>query len=155
MVTSSATTVAEYLRSLPADRRRDISKVRALVRKHLPKGFKECVQCGVIAWVIPLTRYPVTYNKQPLVIVSLASQKNYASLYLMGLYSNPSELKAFERAYRDGGKKLNMGKSCVRFRSVEELATEVIIDSLKRVSVDAFIAAYERSRATKESTVGR
>jgi len=147
VVTSSATTVAEYLRSLPEDRRGHISKVRALVRKHLPKGFKECVQYGMISWVIPLTRYPVTYNKQPLVIVSLASQKYYASLYLMGLYSKPSELKRFERAYRDSGKKLNMGKSCVRFRSVEELATQVIADSLKRVSVDDFIAAYEKSRA--------
>lgn len=147
MVTSKALTVAQYLDALPDDRRKDIAKVRALVRKHLPRGFQECMQYGMISWVIPLSRYPITYNQQPLAIVSLASQKNYGSLYLHALYSSAAELKRFERAYRDSGKKLNMGKSCVRFRSVDELATDVIADSLKRVTVDDFIAAYEKSRA--------
>lgn len=146
MVASGATTVAEYLKALPEDRRREIAKVRTLVRKHLPSVFKECMQYGMISWVIPLARYPETYNQQPLAIASLASQKNYASLHLLGVYAIEAERKRFESGYRKSGKKLNMGKSCVRFANCDDLALDVIADTISRVTVDALIGAYEASR---------
>jgi hypothetical protein len=146
VTSSKAETVAEYLAELPEERRKDIAQARALVRRYLPKGFKECMQYGMISWVVPLSRYPVTYNKQPLAVASLAAQKNYSSLYLHGVYASDAERKRFEGAYKRSGKKLDMGKSCVRFTAFSELATDVIADTLARVTPEVFIAAYEASR---------
>ncbi len=146
MTSSKAQTVAEYLAEQPEERRKDIAKVRALVRKHLPKGFKECFQFGMISWVIPFSRYPITYNKQPLAVASLAGQKNYNALYLHGIYASEAERKRFEQAYKQSGKKLYMGKSCIRFGAVTELATDVIANTLARVTPDVYIAAYEAGR---------
>lgn len=104
------------------------------------------MQSGMIGWHVPLSRYPDTYNKQPLCLAGLASQKQHMSLYLMTVYGDP----ALERAFRDGfaaaGKRLDMGKSCVRFRSADALALDVIGETIRKVSVEAYIAIYERSR---------
>ncbi len=102
---------------------------------------------GMIGYVIPLERYPVTYNRQPLMYAALASQKNYMSLYLMNIYGNPDDQKWFVGAYKDSGKKLNMGKSCVRFKKLEDLPVELIGKAIARSSVDEFIELYEASRS--------
>lgn len=104
MVSSAAATVPEYLASLEPERRKPIKGLRSLVRKHIPKGYKEVMQYGMISWVIRLSRYPVTYNGQPLAIASLASQKQYMSLYLMGVYGDPKHTKRFETAWKKSGK---------------------------------------------------
>ncbi len=125
MVMSKAKTVAAYLDELPEDRRSAIAKVRDVVRKHLPKGYTEEMQ-GMIVWAIPLKTYPDTYNGQPLCVAGLASQKNYNSLYLMAVYGDPKKEKELKEAFAKAGKKLDMGKCCVRFKKVDDLPLEAI-----------------------------
>jgi hypothetical protein len=147
MATSDAPTVQEYMDSLPPDRREAIEAVRKVVLTHLPKGFEETMQYGMISYVIPLERYPDTYNGQALAVASLASQKNYMSLYLLGIYGREEEARWFEEAYRATGKRLDMGKSCVRFRGLDALPLDVVGEAIARTSVEEFIAAYEAARA--------
>ena len=147
MVSSDARTVTQYLASLPEDRRATVSAVRDLVNRALPAGFVEGMQYGMICWFVPLARYPITYNKQPLGIVALASQKQYMSLYLMGVYSGPGQAEAFEEAWAAAGKRLNMGKACLRFKKLDDLAMDVLADVLAATSVEAFIERYEAVRA--------
>ena len=135
-----------YLDSLPEARRKAIRKVRAAVNKGMPKGYKEGIQYGMIGWFVPHSRYPDGYHcdpKQPVPYASLASQKNYMSLYLNCIYGSPKEKAWFEKAWAKSGKKLNMGKSCVRFKNVDDLPLEVITEAVSRVPVDKFLAAYE------------
>ena len=119
MVRSNAATVEEYLNELAPDRREQIEAVRNVVLDKLPQGYAESMNWGMISWEIPLERYPKTYNKQPLMYAALASQKNYMSLYLMCVYTHDGTQTEFERRFKASGKKLNMGKSCVRFKTTE------------------------------------
>lgn len=146
MVKSTATTVDEYLQELPQDRQEAISTVRKAIQDNLPDGYKETMQYGMIGYVIPLERYPVTYNKQPLSYVALASQKNYMSVYLMNVYGKADVEDWFNKAYEASGKKLNMGKSCVRFKKLDDLPLDVIGKAVSLTSVDDYIAIYEDSR---------
>ena len=146
MVQSSAATVDEYLAALPEDRRGDLARVRDLVRANLPAGYEEGMLWGMIGWYIPLARYPDTYNKQPLCVAGLASQKHHMALYLMTVYGDRALEQAFRAGFAAAGKPLDMGKSCIRFRSAEALALDVIAETLRKVGVDAYIATYERSR---------
>jgi hypothetical protein len=143
MVSSRANTVEAYLKELPEERSRDIERLRRVIREHLPRGFEETMQYGMIAYVVPSSRYPDTYNGQPLALVALASQKNHLSLYLSGVYGSEELREWFEAAFRQTGKKLDMGKSCVRFKRTDDLPLEVIGQAVSRVSVDAFIAMSE------------
>lgn len=149
MVSSKAATVKEYLDSLPEDRRKAISAVRRVIKKNLPRGFEEGMQFGMIGYYIPLSRYPDTYNGHPIGPAGLASQKQYMSLYLMTVYGDPKMRKWFEGAFKEAGKKLDMGKSCVRFKKLEDLPLDVIGEAIARVDVDTFIAQYEKSRKKK------
>jgi hypothetical protein len=121
---SNVKTPAQYIASLPADRAKTIAMVRALVNKHIPRGYDECLVWGTIGWTIPLSRYPDTYNKQPICYVALSSQKNYCSLYLMGAFWNASQLEQLKAAFKAAGKKLDMGKCCVHFESPDDLPLE-------------------------------
>jgi hypothetical protein len=143
---SSAPTVKAYLESLPDDRRAAISKVRAVINENLPAGYQEGMQFGMIGWCIPLSRYPDTYNGQPLGIAALASQKNAMSLYLNGVYGDRELERWFKDAFAKAGKKLDMGKSCVRFKRLEDLPLDVIAETISRVSVEKLIEVYEASR---------
>jgi uncharacterized protein YdhG (YjbR/CyaY superfamily) len=145
-VQSHATTVEEYLAELPDDRRPAIEAVRAVVLAHLPEGFQEVVQYGMVSYVVPLDRYPDTYNGLPLTLASLADQKRHMSLYLMGAYGDDGA-EAFLRERWPADKRLDMGKSCVRFRRLDDLPLDLIGQVIARTSVDELIAAYERSRA--------
>jgi hypothetical protein len=141
-------TPAQYIASLPADRAKTIAAVRSLVNKHIPRGYEECIVWGTIGWVIPLSRYPDTYNKQPICYVALASQKNYCSLYLMGAYTygSASQLPQLKTAFKAAGKKLNMGKCCVHFRSPDDLPLEAIGKLICAISSEKWIEIYEQSR---------
>ena len=136
----------QYVASLAAERRKEIAAVRAVVRKHMPNGFEEMLVWGVIGWGIPLSRYPGTYNKQPLCYVALASQKNYCSLYLMGCYGDTGQLATLRRAFADSGKKLDMGKSCVHFRTSDDLPLAEIGKLIAAVTPERWIEIYEKSR---------
>ena len=117
MARSEATTVEEYLDELTDDRRATVEAVRDVVRANLPDGYEETVQFGMISYVVPLERYPKTYNRQALQYAALASQKNYVSLYLMNVYGNQETERWFLDSYKASGKRLDMGKSCVRFKT--------------------------------------
>src|SRR3954454_14082158 len=126
MATSTAATVAEYLDSLPAERKASLEVVRKVILENLPAGYQEGIQYGLISYFIPLERYPVTYNKQPLSCVALASQKNHMALYLMCVYGSPDVRARFETEYQQSGKRLDMGKSCLRFKRADDLPLDLI-----------------------------
>lgn len=143
---SSEKTVSAYLKSLPSDRATVISEVRALVNKNIKSGFVETMRWGMISWEIPLDKYPDTYNKQPLNYMALAAQKHNYSLYLMSCYVTREEGEAFENAYRATGKRMDIGKSCVRFKKIEDLPLPLLVKYIKRYSLKEFIQVYEESR---------
>ena len=149
MARSNAATVQEYLDELAPDRREQIKDVREVVLDHLPDGYAESMNWGMITWEVPLERYPTTYNKQPLMYAALASQKNYMSLYLMCVYTHSGAQTDFERRFKESGKKLNMGKSCVRFKTTDDLPMDVIADTIASTTVDDYIKIYEAARKKK------
>ena len=146
MVQSSAKTVDDYLKQLPDEDRKVLSAVRKVVNTNLPKGYEEAMASGMIGWSIPLSRYPKTYNKQPLSYVALAAQKNHYALYLMCAYADPAQTKALEEGFRKAGKKLDMGKSCIRFKSLDEVPLDVIGTVVASTPVDRYIEIYEATR---------
>lgn len=149
MVRSSAATIEEYLDELAPDRREQIETVRSVVLDNLPDGYDESMNWGMITWEIPLDRYPKTYNKQPLMYAALASQKNYMSLYLMCVYTHAGAQTEFERRFKASGKKLNMGKSCVRFKKVDDLPMDLIAETIASTSVYEYIRSYEAARGKR------
>jgi uncharacterized protein YdhG (YjbR/CyaY superfamily) len=146
MVQSAAKTVAEYLDSLPAERRAVLAEVRKVIRRNLPKGYREVMNWGGISYEIPLARYPDTYNGQPLCYAGLAAQKTHYSLYLMGCYGDERLARQLRDAFKQAGKKLDMGKSCVRFKAADQLPLDAIGRIIAAVPPDKFIAVYEESR---------
>lgn len=147
MARSDAATVEQYLAGLPADRRAAAAKVRDVILGNLPKGYEESVAYGMITYALPLDRYPDTYNGQPLCYAGLASQKNHLSVYLMGAYADPVVEKSIKTGFEKAGKKLDMGKSCIRFREADDLALDVIGRAVAAIPPAAFIAQYEKARA--------
>jgi uncharacterized protein YdhG (YjbR/CyaY superfamily) len=143
------TTVKEYLASLPEDRRKAIAKVRDAVNKGLPKGYQEGIQYGMIGWCVPHELFPSGYHcdpKQPLAFAGLASQKNHMSLYLMSVYGDTGHRQWFEEEWKKTGKKLDMGKSCIRFTKAADVPLDLITKAVARVPVDKFVAHYEASK---------
>lgn len=147
MVSSTASTVTEYLAGLPPERRKVVAAVRKLIRANLPSGYRESMSFGMIAWEIPLTRYPRTYNGKPLTYVALAAQKHNYSLYLTCAYLEETRAKRLRDAFARAGKKIHMGKSCIRFKSLDDLALDAIATEVASMPPDEFIRRYERARA--------
>jgi hypothetical protein len=145
-VKSDAPTVEEYLDSLPPERRAAISAVRDVINANLPEGYVEQMEWGMVTWVVPLEDYPDTYNKRPLSYISLASQKNHMAVYLMGLYSEGPEESWFRRQYADRGMKLDLGKSCLRFKTLDEVPLDVLGEVVTKIPAGEFIARYEETR---------
>lgn len=143
---SKATTVDEYLAELPEERRAAISKVRAEILRKLPDGYEEAMNWGMITYQVPLETCPNTYNDQPLMYAALASQKNHMAVYLMGIYMSESTRDDFESKYRATGKRFDVGKSCVRFRKLDDLPLDLIGESIASMTVDEFVAGFERAR---------
>lgn len=147
MASSKAVTVDEYLRELPDDRRAVVAAVRDVVLRNLPDGYRESMSYGMIGYGIPLDRYPDTYNKQPLAYAALAAQKNYYALYLMCAYQDSAQERALRDAFAAAGKKLDMGKSCIRFKTLDDLPLDDIGRIIAGTPPDAFIAQHEAARA--------
>jgi hypothetical protein len=149
MVQSNATTVEAYLAELAPERRASVEAVRAVVLDNLPEGYEESMLFGMITYSVPLSRYPETYNKKPLCYAALAAQKNHFSLYLMNVYAGSDSEARFRAAWAKSGKKLDMGKSCVRFRSAGDLALDLVGKTIAATPAEAFIGQYEASRAAR------
>ena len=148
---SKATTVEQYLSGLPEDRRKAIEAVRRVILENLDKDYEEGIQYGMIGYYVPHRVYPAGYHcdpKQPLPFAALASQKNYMSLYLMSVYGDTDHSKWFQDAWAKTGKKLDMGKSCIRFRKVDDLALDVIAETIRRVPARTYIAHCEAALKT-------
>ena len=146
MVKSKAETVEQYLAELPDDRRDAIAEIREVILENLPAGYVEGMNWGMISYEIPLELFPDTYNGQPLSYVGLASQKNHMAVYLMSVYGSPETEEWFRREYEASGKKLDMGKSCVRFSSIDQLPLDLIGEVVAGTSVDDYIESYKSSR---------
>jgi uncharacterized protein YdhG (YjbR/CyaY superfamily) len=143
MVSSKETTPAAYLASLPPERRKVIAAVRAVVKKRLPKGYVETMNWGMLSYEVPLSRYPNTYNKQPLMYLALAAQTNNYALYMTGVSRETDLMNRLSAAYKAAGKKMDMGKSCLRFNTLEELPLDVIGDIVASMSVERRIEAED------------
>jgi hypothetical protein len=143
---SNVKTPAQYIASLPAARAKTIAAVRAFVNQHIPNGYDECLVWGTICWAIPLSRYPDTHNKQPILYVALSSQKNYCVLYLFGPTWSAGQLEQLKAAFKAVGKKLNMGKCCVNLKSPDDLPLEAIGKLISAISREQWIEMYEQSR---------
>ena len=148
MARSNATTVAQYLAALPADRRKELAAVRKLILKHLPKGYQETMGWGMISYGIPLADYPNTYNGQPLCFAALAAQKNFSTIYLMGAYASSKEYRALKAAFEKAGKKFDMGKSCLHFKRAADLELEAVAKVIAATPPKKFIAYFEKYRRT-------
>jgi len=150
---SKAVTVEQYIAELPDDRKKVISELRKQIKKNLPKGFKETMGYGMIGYVVPHSMYPDGYHcnpKDPLPFMNIASQKNFVAVYSMGIYSNPKLLKWFtdEYAKADVGK-LDMGKSCIRFKKMDDIPYKLIGELMKKMTAKDWIAMYEKNYVKK------
>ena len=151
---SKATTVSDYLASLPDDRRKAIETVRSVILANLDKDYEEGMQYGMIGYYVPHRIYPAGYHvdaKQPLPFAALASQKNHMAVYVMGLYAGSDNKLArwFSEAWTKSGKKLDMGKSCIRFKKVDDLALDVLGEVIHRMPAKKYIEVYERARGIR------
>lgn len=151
MASSKAETPRAYLDSLPEERRDAIAVVRSVILDNLPAGFEEAMQYGMLSYQVPLAAYPDTYNGQAASIACLASQKGYMTLHLMGVYGDQSRRKRFEQAFKKAGKKLDMGKACVRFKRVEDLPLHVIGETIASISVDDCVRMFKKADAMRKT----
>jgi hypothetical protein len=154
VTTSTARTPEEYLDSLPEDRRAAVAAVRRVVLENLPDGFEEGMHYGMIGYYIPLERFPDTYNGQPLGLAALANQKQHMALYLNNVYGDRTTESRFRERWAATGKKLDMGKSCVRFRRLEDLPLDVIGRTIAEESVEGYLERYAAARGSSRATRG-
>ena len=146
---SKATTVEQYLKEVPADRQAAMNKLRKVILKNLPNGFKETMGYGMMGYCVPHSIYPAGYHcnpKDPLPFMGMASQKNSINFYHMGIYADPKLLKWFTDAYAKAGVgKLDMGKSCVRFKKPENIPYALIGELCSKITVEKYIEMYEKN----------
>lgn len=145
-MSSKATTVDDYLAELPPERRAVVTAVRDVVRKNLPQGYTETMNWGMISYELPLARYPNTYNGRPLSYAALAAQKNYFALYLPVVYQDAEQEAWLRDEFERAGKKLDIGKSCVRFKRVEDLELGAIAKVIASMPPETFVNRYEAAR---------
>ena len=148
---SEAKTVDEYLGELPEDRREAISRVRETILENLPEGYVEVVNWGMITYEVPLEVYPDTYNKKPLMYAALASQKNHMAVYLSGIYTDERAREDFETDYKATGKRFDVGKSCVRFRKLDDLPLEVIGDAIALIEASDYVARVKAVHSPRKA----
>ncbi len=138
--------VDHYLAAVEGERGETFRAVFDVVQEAMPAGYELDDYRGAPHWVVPLSTYPVTYNKQPLPYTAMMAHKSYLSLYLNCLYADSDEERAFRDAWAETGLKLNMGKSCLRFRTLDDLSLPLIVKTVKSTPPERFIAVYEQSR---------
>lgn len=137
----------EYLGELPEERRAALEAVRQVILKNLPKGYEEAMNWGMITYQVPLETYADTYNKKPLMYAALAAQKNHMAVYLTAIYMNEEASRDFEAAYRATGKRYDVGKSCVRFKELEDLPLELLGESIASLPVSEFVERAKEARS--------
>ncbi|SDY07060.1 DUF1801 domain-containing protein [Flavobacterium degerlachei] len=144
---SKAETVEEYLIDLPDDRKSPMNKLRTTILDNIPATFVETMSYGMIGYVVPHTLYPDGYHcnpKLPLPFINIASQKNFIALYHMGIYANPELLKWFTDEFpKHSNQKLDMGKSCIRFKKMDQIPFDLIAELVQKVSIEEWINMYE------------
>ncbi len=142
-------TVEEYISQIPEERRDAFRKLLETVDANLPKGFQQTMQYGMVTWVVPMETYPAGYHcakDTPLPFISVASQKNFVALYHMGIYADPQLLDWFVTEFpQHSKKKLDMGKSCMRFKKMEDIPFDLIGALCEKIAVDEWIAMYEKN----------
>ena len=145
---SKAPTPDAYMAEIPEERQKAFNKLRSVIKKNLPKGFSETMGYGMMGWVVPHSKYPAGYHcnpKDPLPFIGIASQKNFIAIYHMGVYANPALLKWFTTAHAKASpKKLDMGKSCIRYKKPDDIPYELIGELASKMSPDEWIALYEK-----------
>jgi uncharacterized protein YdhG (YjbR/CyaY superfamily) len=142
--------VQAYLAELSPERRAALEAVRKTILDNLPAGYEEAMNWGMIAYQVPLETYPDAYNGQPLMYAALASQKRHMAVYLTGVYMDPAAREAFEAAYGATGKRMDIGKSCVRFRRLDDLPLELVGESIRKFEVDEFVARVEEAHTGRK-----
>ncbi|HEY6108947.1 MAG TPA: DUF1801 domain-containing protein [Gemmatimonadales bacterium] len=142
-------TVPEFLDQLPPARRREVDRLRTIIRRHLPAGYEEVVSKRMLVYQVPLARYPDTYNKQPLWYVALASEKSYLSLHLMSIYGNAAQAERLKTGFMAAGKKLDMGKACIHFKTADELPLDAIGQVVASMPPDRWVAIANAARRRK------
>ena len=148
---SEAVSIEEYLDSLPSERGEVLQTVRNTILKNLPDGYEEAFNWGMITNQVPLKVYPETYNKQPLMYAALAAQKNHTAVYLMGIYTDPERQKDFEKAYRVTGKRYDVGKSCVRFRKLDDLPLDVLGEAIASIEMSEFVDLVKSAQLSRKT----
>ncbi len=141
---SDAKTVEQYISQLPEDRREAIKQTRKTILENLPEGYEEVMNWGMISYEVPLSIYPDTYNKKPLMYAALASQKNHMAVYLTAIYMTENARKKFETAYKATGKRFDAGKSCVRFRKIEDLPLDLIGKTIASIKLNDFVKQVKK-----------
>ena len=151
-MSTTATTPQEYIASLPDDRREAVAKLRDSINQNLDPQFTEQMSYGMIGWVVPFELYPAGYHvdpKLPLPFINLANQKNHIALYHMGLYGDPELLSWFEQEYAKTGYKLDIGKSCIRFKKTDQIPYNLITELVKKVSLPEYVEQYQAAISKK------
>jgi len=151
---STANSVEEYLSELPVERKEALQAVRQVILKNLPIGYEEVMNWGMITYEVPLSIYPDTYNKKPLMYVALASQKNHMAVYLIGIYMDDQLRRDFEAKYLATGMKYDVGKSCVRFRKLDDLPLQLVGEAIAAFSVDDFVNRWKQLQSTRKKSLG-
>ena len=146
---STAKTVQEYLEELIPERRAAVSAVRDVILANLPEGYEEIMDFGMVSYVVPLARYPKTYNGHPLQYAAVASEKSYVSVHLMSIYADAESQRWFLDSYKATGKKLDMGKACVRFKNLDDLPLDLIGEAVSRTPMEEWIRCYEAARSAR------
>jgi len=146
MAKSNVQTVEDYIQELPEYRRETIKEIRELILEHLPEGYEETISWGMINYEIPLEKYPDTYNGQPLTYIGLSAQENHNGLYLMSVYQDEELQEWLEEQFEESNKEMDMGRSCLRFHTVNDLPLHAITELIAKHTPDQFIEAYEETR---------
>ncbi|HET7111223.1 MAG TPA: DUF1801 domain-containing protein [Gemmatimonadales bacterium] len=140
MTSSPSPAIMEFLAAQPPERRRELGRVRETILRNLPRGYEEALAGKILAYQVPLAAYPDTYNGHPLWYIGLAAQKHYLSLYLMCAYGSPEHLRRLKDGFKAAGKKLDMGKSCIRFKSADDLPLDIIGELVASIPMKRWIA---------------
>ena len=143
---ASSTTISTFLANLPAERRQEVRRVREAIRRYLPAGYEEVISKNMLVYQVPLKRYPDTYNGHPLWYVALASEKSYLSLHLMPVYGDKGLARRLVDGFEVAGKKLNMGKACIRFKTTDDLAFDVIGQIVAAIPPDRWVQIAQAAR---------
>lgn len=148
---SNAKLVDEYIAELPPERQQDIRAVQEVIRENLPDGYEEVMNWGMITYQVPLSVYPDTYNQKPLMYAALASHKNHMAVYLSSIYTDEGKRDQFEKEYRQTGKRYDVGKSCVRFRKLDDLPLPVIAKAVASIEMDDFIELVKKAGSVRKN----